>query len=70
MAIIDGLIISILKGQDVRGLSRKRCVEIIKFMDDKGIFLVKGAVDKVAELLGVSKVTVYSYLDEAKGKRK
>ena len=27
---------------------------------------MKGAVDKVAEQLGISKVTVYSYLDEVK----
>ena len=39
-------------------------------MDEKGIFLVKGAMDKVASMMGVSKVTIYSYLDEVKGKRK
>ena len=39
-------------------------------MDEKGIFLVKGTVEKVAEIMGVTKVTVYSYLDEAKGKRR
>ena len=38
-------------------------------MDEKGIFLVKGAMDKVAELMGVSRVTIYSYLDEARGKK-
>ena len=35
-------------------------------MDDKGVFLIKGAIDKVAERLNISKVTVYSYLDEIK----
>lgn len=38
-------------------------------MDEKGIFLVKGSIDKVANFMGVSKVTVYSYLDAIKGKR-
>jgi predicted transcriptional regulator YheO len=68
--IIDRLILKIIGNSDVRELSRKRLIELVKFMDDKGIFLVKGAIDKVAELMGVSKVTIYSYLDEAKGKRR
>lgn len=38
-------------------------------MDQRGVFLVKGAIDRVAEKLGISKVTVYSYLDEVRGKR-
>lgn len=70
MAVIDELILNIIGTSDVKNITRKRSVEIIKFMDEKGIFLVKGAVDKVAALMGVSKVTIYSYLDEAKGKRK
>lgn len=69
MAIIDDLIMQIIGTDDAKNLNRKRCVELVKFMDDKGIFLVKGAMDKVAELMGVSRITVYSYLDEAKGKR-
>lgn len=69
MAIIDDLILKIIGTDDISNLNRKRCVELVKFMDDKGIFLVKGAMDKVAGLMGVSKITLYSYLDEAKGKR-
>ena len=69
MTIIDDLINSIIGTGNIKNLTRKRCVEIVKFMDEKGIFLVKGAIDKVADLMGVSRVTIYSYLDEAKGKR-
>ena len=69
MAIIDKLILSVIGTTDPRGLSRAKCVELIRFMDEKGIFLVKGAMDKVAELMGVSRVTIYSYLDEARGKK-
>lgn len=69
MAVIDELILRIIGNVDVKNLTRKKSVEIIKFMDEKGIFLVKGAVDKVASIMGVSKVTIYSYLDEAKGRR-
>lgn len=45
-------------------MSRDEKLETLKFLDEKGVFLVKGAIDKVAVHLGVSKVTVYSYLDE------
>ncbi len=68
-SIIDDLIENILSSTDLTDMNRKKAVEIVKFMDEKGIFLVKGAIDKVAARLGVSKVTIYSYLDEAKGKR-
>ena len=69
MEIIDGLIIKTIGDANVRELPRRRLVELVKFMDEKGIFLVKGAMDKVANLMEISKVTLYSYLDEAKGKR-
>lgn len=39
-------------------------------MDEKGVFLVKGAIDKVAASMGLSKVTIYSYLDEVRGKNR
>jgi len=41
---------------------------MIRFMEQKGIFLIKGTIDRVAEKLKISKVTVYSYLDEIKEK--
>ena len=69
MSVIDKLIVSVIGTADTRGLSRAKCVELIRHMDEKGIFLVKGAMDKVAELMGVSRVTIYSYLDEARGKK-
>ena len=69
MSVIDKLIVSVIGTADTRGLSRAKCVELVHSMDEKGIFLVKGAMDKVAELMGVSRVTIYSYLDEARGKK-
>ena len=69
MAVIDKLIMSVIGSTDTRELSRSKCVGLVRLMDEKGIFLVKGAMDKVAELMGVSRVTIYSYLDEARGKK-
>ncbi len=70
MTIIDELIRKIVGSQDVKNLTRKKCVELVRFMDEKGVFLVRGTVEKVAEIMDVTKVTVYSYLDEARGKRR
>jgi predicted transcriptional regulator YheO len=67
--IIDELIDNIIRNKDMDNLKRKDNIELIRFMDEKGVFLVKGAIDKVAESLGLSKVTIYSYLDEVRGKK-
>lgn len=70
LTIIDELIDNIIKNTNVGNLKRRDNIEIIRFMDEKGVFLVKGAIDKVAASMGLSKVTIYSYLDEVKGKNK
>lgn len=67
--IVDTLIDNIISGRKKRELTKQDNLEIIKFMDDKGIFLVKGAIDKVASCLGLSKVTIYGYLDIVRGKK-
>ncbi len=69
LTIIDELIDNIIKNKDVGNLKRRDNIEIIRFMDEKGVFLVKGAIDKVAASMGLSKVTIYSYLDAIRGKK-
>ncbi|MEK5485123.1 helix-turn-helix transcriptional regulator [Lysinibacillus sp. FSL M8-0355] len=64
--ITDQLIDQIISNRGNRLVKRQEKMEVISFMDEKGIFLMKGAVDKVATKLNISKVTVYSYLDEIK----
>jgi predicted transcriptional regulator YheO len=66
MEIVDDLIDKIIDQDNVDNLKRKDKLDLIQFMDEKGVFLIKGAIDKVAERLNISKVTVYSYLDEIK----
>lgn len=44
-------------------LTREERLPLVRFMDTRGVFLVKGALDYAAERLGVSKVTLYSDLD-------
>ena len=67
--MIENLMDNILKGADVQSLSRDERLEKIRFMDEKGLFLMKGSARLAAEKLGVGKVTIYSYLDEVRGKR-
>jgi len=66
--IVDQLIQQIIQNSVHPVMKRHEKIELIRFMDEKGIFLMKGSVEKVAALLGISKVTVYSYLDEIKNK--
>ena len=49
--------------------SREDRLELIRFMDERGVFLVKGSMEYVASKLGLSKVTLYGYLDKIHGKR-
>lgn len=49
--------------------SREDRLQLIRFMDERGVFLVKGSMEYVAGKLGLSKVTLYGYLDEIHGKR-
>lgn len=65
--MVSSLIDHILK--DISSTREER-VEKIRFMENKGIFLMKGSVEQVAEKMGVNKVTIYSYLDEVHGKRR
>lgn len=68
--MIENLMDGILGNIRPSDLSREERIEKIRFMETKGIFLMKGSIEKAAEKLGVNKVTVYSYLDEVRGKRK
>nr|WP_255448733.1 helix-turn-helix domain-containing protein [Selenomonas sp. mPRGC5] len=60
---------NILADCETSALSREKRIAKIRIMDTRGIFQLKGSIEQVAERLGVNKVTVYSYLDEVRGKR-
>ena len=66
--VVTQLIGQIIGDRDISRLRREEKLELIRFMDEKGIFLMKGAVDQVGARMGVSRVTVYSYIDECRGK--
>lgn len=51
-------------GKPVAFMSKEDKVSIVEVLDEKGVFLIKGAVDYVAKVLCVSRYTIYNYLDE------
>jgi len=51
-------------GKPVAFISKEEKVSIVQMLDEKGVFLIKGAIDYVAKVLCVSRYTVYNYLDE------
>ena len=67
--IVTDLIDKIIGNKDMARLRREEKLELIRFMDQRGIFLLKGAVDQVGSRMGISRVTVYSYIDEVLGKK-
>lgn len=50
-------------GRPVIYLTKDEKVSIVKDLEEKGVFLIKGAIDYVANSLQVSRYTVYNYLD-------
>lgn len=53
-------------GKPVEQLDRTDKIEAVRLMNDRGLFLIKGVVARVAELLGVSKYTLYNYIDQVR----
>ena len=66
--MIENLMDGIVGGAESAALTREQRIEKVRFMEEKGLFLMKGSIEKAAEKLGVNKVTIYSYLDEVRGK--
>ena len=67
--IVNEMINKIIGSKNVPALHKEDKLDLIRDMDQRGIFLMKGAIDQVSIRMGISKVTVYSYLDEIRGKK-
>jgi len=67
--VVDRIITQVVDayGPNVDLLDRNQKVEIVRFLYEKGVFLIKGGVEHVARKLGVSRFTVYNYVDEVRG---
>jgi predicted transcriptional regulator YheO len=47
---------------DLTRLSKEERLDFIKQLDDEGIFLLKGSIEKTASALGLSQPSIYRYL--------
>lgn len=51
----------------VSEMNRVEKQQLVKFLDDRGAFLIRKAVEEVAGRLGVTRFTIYNYLDRETG---
>lgn len=51
-------------GKPVAFITKEEKVSIVETLNEKGVFMIKGAIDHVAKVLCVSRYTIYNYLDE------
>ncbi|MDF3141339.1 MULTISPECIES: helix-turn-helix domain-containing protein [unclassified Streptomyces] len=55
------------KGKPLADLDRKAKQEVVRILEARGAFSVRHGVETVASALGVSRFTVYNYLNREKG---
>ena len=56
-------------GIPVSAMSRQDKMEIVRFLDEKEVFSIKGSVEELAKQLAVSRYTIYNYLDEVRNRK-
>ncbi len=54
-------------GAALADLSRVDKQRAVRMLDERGAFAIRNAVDEVADAMGVSRVTVYNYLNATRG---
>lgn len=57
-------------GKPIHQMTKDDKVEVIRKLNDTGAFLITKSGPKVCDYLGISKYTLYSYLDEVKSSSK
>lgn len=67
--LLDELIAQSVRraGKPVALMTREDKIGAVRFLSDTGAFLITRSGDKIAKFFGISKYTLYSYLDESKG---
>ncbi|ABO49898.1 YheO domain protein [Desulforamulus reducens MI-1] len=69
--VLEGMIDAVLTNLNipVAMMQKEDKIHVVRELDLKGVFMIKGAVDKVAAVLGVSRYTIYNYLEEDRSNR-
>ena len=68
--LLDDLIVQsvALVGKPVALMNKEDKMKAIGFLSQSGAFLVTKSGDKIAKYFGISKYTLYSYIDKQEGK--
>lgn len=63
--LLDSLIEQALAlvGKPIAAMNKDDKVKVVQFLNSAGAFLITKSGDKVASLLGISKFTLYNYMD-------
>ena len=56
-------------GKQPSSMATEERFQFVRTLEEKGTFLIKGAVEQVASVTGVSKYTIYSYLQKIRTNR-
>lgn len=51
-------------GVDVERMTKQEKMQVVKHMHQRGLFLIRGSVERAAASLGITKFTIYNYMDE------
>ncbi|MFG2127174.1 transcriptional regulator [Streptomyces sp. NPDC048751] len=67
-SVVDALVDAhLLHGnQTWAGLDRARRLELFRGLDERGVFAVRRAIEQVAQRLGISRASAYSYLSQSR----
>jgi predicted transcriptional regulator YheO len=55
-----------IERKPIEFMTKPEKTRIVKMLDDRGIFLIRGSVQTVARALNVSRYTIYNYLEEVR----
>lgn len=50
-------------GAPAKDWTRSQKQQVVKDLDQQGAFMLRGAVDDLARMMGVSRITIYNYLN-------
>ena len=53
-----------IRGKKIDDLTKDDKISIVKYLDKKGVFLIKKSAETVADHLGISRFTVYNYMND------
>ena len=56
-----------LMGGRLGDLSREKKQAAVRILDEQGVFLIRKSVETVAKAMGVSRITIYNYLNAIRG---